>query len=120
MGKKTDVRDSTNASDVNNTHNLYSPEISKDPGLFSADSRSKEISVIMTPSKGKMKDLSPRLHELRRIKHSQMPNSFRQGTGRNNGLQIGEITTPSQAVSQWTWGGNHIQTPTMIDKVSQK
>ena len=82
VGKKTDVRESTNASDIS-PYNLYSPAMSKDPALFSADSRSKDISVVMTP-KGKMKDLSPRLHELRRIKHSQMPNSFRQG--RNNNL----------------------------------
>lgn len=29
---------------------------------------------MLTPT-SKMRDLSPRLHELRRIKHSQMPNT---------------------------------------------
>lgn len=107
-------RESTNASEIE-APNLNSPTISRGiNGLFSQDSKSKEFSVMLTPKAGtKQKDMSPRLNELRRIKHSQMPNSFRQG--RNNPIsEPGQIFTPSQAMSQWTWGGKVSNEPASI------
>jgi hypothetical protein len=108
-------KDSTNASDIGKlaSPTAYSQARGSgfEMGLLSQSGvDSKEFSVAMTPKPHALGNVSPRVEEIRRIKHSQMPNSVR-----NTDVSGAAVFTPSQGLSQWTWGGAGAVLPTPKD-----